>query len=296
MSVWQGICPPKIEIFMWQLLKGRIMVRDVMYQFGFQPGLNLSCPLCNRATETIDHLFIHCSWTWKLLSSCLNWWEVSQCPNNSLVNWFQSGFSLCPSSNCGRAWRSCFFSVLWSTWEARNQLVFKGKEANSVYYTDLAKFRVAWWYKHYGKGSSESITSILLNLKDVCIDQVLKKNHNSDNWIPPAVGALKFNVDGSARGKPGAAGVGGVLRDSNGNVLCKFSAHIGVQDSNAAEITAIHKACSLCVSNAALLGKDIVIVSDSKVAVSWVNNVSFGNLSLLRLRDLRDSLFLGHPW
>ncbi|KAK3205589.1 hypothetical protein Dsin_019635 [Dipteronia sinensis] len=36
------------------------------------------------------------------------------------------------------------------------------------------------------------------------------------DWIPPTSDRLKFNVDGSARGKPGPTGVGGVLRDSTG--------------------------------------------------------------------------------
>ena len=31
-----------------------------------------------------------------------------------------------------------------------------------------------------------------------------------------------FNVDGSSKGKPGPVGMGGVLRDSNGKVLCMF--------------------------------------------------------------------------
>ena len=39
--VWQGICPLKVEIFSWQLLRGRIMVSRVMTNFGFCP--NSSC-------------------------------------------------------------------------------------------------------------------------------------------------------------------------------------------------------------------------------------------------------------
>ena len=31
--VWQGIFPSKIEIFTWQLLKGRILVKDVLQKF-----------------------------------------------------------------------------------------------------------------------------------------------------------------------------------------------------------------------------------------------------------------------
>ncbi|KAK3211993.1 hypothetical protein Dsin_016699 [Dipteronia sinensis] len=31
--IWQGICPQKIEVFVWQLIKGRIMVKEYMEHF-----------------------------------------------------------------------------------------------------------------------------------------------------------------------------------------------------------------------------------------------------------------------
>ena len=44
------------------------------------------------------------------------------------------------------------------------------------------------------------------------------------------------------------------------------------------ELIAIYKACSLCVMNPSLLGKSIVIVSDSLVAVNWINSDNFKSL------------------
>ena len=88
------------------------------------------------------------------------------------------------------------------------------------------------------------------------------------------------------------------MRDSNGKVLFKFSSYIGVQDPNSAEILAIHKACSLYDSNSSFIGKDIIIVSVSKVAVSWINNDSFGSLNHLRMiYDIRAMLsYLGRTF
>ncbi|KAL4347296.1 hypothetical protein GQ457_17G024020 [Hibiscus cannabinus] len=78
---------------------------------------------------------------------------------------------------------------------------------------------------------------------------------------PPPCGVLKFNVDGSTRGKPGPASCGGVLRDDHGQILALFSGPLGVLESNDAEIRAI---CH------ALLLLRVFIESDSLVAVSWV--------------------------
>ncbi|KAK3206879.1 hypothetical protein Dsin_020925 [Dipteronia sinensis] len=112
---------------------------------------------------------------------------------------------------------------------------------------------VAWWFKHFGKGSSEPPTSYLLNLKECCCKVKKAKKSKLKDWIPHDLNTLKFNVDGSARGSPGPAGMGGVLRDSNGKVLFLFSSYVGNQDAGTAEIMAIHRPCDLCYNNEHLI-------------------------------------------
>ena len=58
----------------------------------------------------------------------------------------------------------------------------------------------------------------------------------------PSPGVFKFNVDGAVRGKLGMAEIGGVLRNSRGEVLFMFSKHVGVCDSIEAEVLAILEA------------------------------------------------------
>ncbi|KAI9154314.1 hypothetical protein LWI28_024255 [Acer negundo] len=41
------------------------------------------------------------------------------------------------------------------------------------------------------------------------------------------------------------------------------------------------EATSLCSSNSLMYGWEIVFVSDSKVAISWINDVGFGNLKFV---------------
>lgn len=50
------------------------------------------------------------------------------------------------------------------------------------------------------------------------------------------MGALNFNVDGASRGKPGPAGIGGVLRNNDGIVLALFSKPMGSMESNKADL------------------------------------------------------------
>ncbi|XVE82081.1 hypothetical protein DITRI_Ditri15bG0118000 [Diplodiscus trichospermus] len=59
------------------------------------------------------------------------------------------------------------------------------------------------------------------------------------SWVQPPSGVMKFNVDGSMVGKPGPAGIGGVLKDDKGNQKIVFSKSVGVTNSNEAEMLAV---------------------------------------------------------
>ncbi|KAK2636977.1 hypothetical protein Ddye_031769 [Dipteronia dyeriana] len=58
--VWLGVCPPKIEIFVWQLLHGRTLVKVVLNRFGFRDAITAeffaiarACELCLSKPELV---------------------------------------------------------------------------------------------------------------------------------------------------------------------------------------------------------------------------------------------------
>ncbi|KAK2653362.1 hypothetical protein Ddye_013218 [Dipteronia dyeriana] len=73
---WQGICPLKIEIFAWQLLKGRILVKEVLFSFGLQQVVCTDCPLCGGGGESIDHLILHCVRVNEIWRIFMGWWGL----------------------------------------------------------------------------------------------------------------------------------------------------------------------------------------------------------------------------
>ena len=195
------------------------------------------------------------------------WWGVYWCANKSLLDWALGWFDLCPKTRQGRAWNSLFFATVWTIWDSRNQVVFKNSEQGVAQAVDMIKFRVAWWFKYHGKGCSDSINVLLQNIAERCTDSKPLKAVSKGDWTPPSHGALKLNVDGLARGCPGSAGIGRVLRDHCGKVLGSFSKNMGIADANTTEIIVIHQACVLCASSQIMDGKEITIISDSKTAV-----------------------------
>ncbi|KAK2654735.1 hypothetical protein Ddye_014591 [Dipteronia dyeriana] len=78
-----------------------------------------------------------------------------------------------------------------------------------------------------------------------------------------------------------------------GLMLGMFSLYVGNGDSRKAEMLAILKAISLCAHSAALIGKEIDIVSNSAEAVSWVNAAGVGNLAFMNIiQEIQQFLFI----
>ncbi|XWS48374.1 hypothetical protein CRYUN_Cryun13aG0071000 [Craigia yunnanensis] len=68
-------------------------------------------------------------------------------------------------------------------------------------------------------------------------------------WNVTPSDSLKFNIDGSSRGKLGPVGIGGVLRDNTAAIKLVFSKAIGVANSNVAELLAVREALSVYTSS-----------------------------------------------
>ncbi|MGA7435647.1 MAG: ribonuclease HI family protein [Solirubrobacterales bacterium] len=78
---------------------------------------------------------------------------------------------------------------------------------------------------------------------------------------------MTVNVDGGARGNPGPAAVGVVVRDQDGGVLLERAERIGDATNNVAE----YKALILGIRTARELGADqVALVGDSELIVKQV--------------------------
>jgi ribonuclease HI len=87
---------------------------------------------------------------------------------------------------------------------------------------------------------------------------------------PPAAAAGKLvaYVDGAARGNPGKAGAGVVIRDASDNVIEKQSLFLGEATNNTAE----YKALLLALRRARELGASALqVYSDSELLVHQIN-------------------------
>ncbi|KAL4366278.1 hypothetical protein GQ457_05G030610 [Hibiscus cannabinus] len=126
----------------------------------------------------------------------------------------------------------------------------------------------------YGYHSNNLLPVDFYRLPNQCVFS--KEPHSRKergSWAAPPIGCLKFNVDAAVCGSFGAAGIGGILRNSGGLPLFKFAESVVYSDPTGAELKAILKACQLFLYSEWRSEGSLIIESDSLLAVNWINNV-----------------------
>eukprot|EP00268_Persea_americana_P068029 TRINITY_DN9427_c0_g3_i1.p1 TRINITY_DN9427_c0_g3~~TRINITY_DN9427_c0_g3_i1.p1 ORF type:complete len:256 (+),score=22.30 TRINITY_DN9427_c0_g3_i1:1157-1924(+) len=197
--------------------------------------------MCQKEDESVNHLFLHCEvaasiWV-HFLQRCGVSWTCPEKITEAAESWLGDYFVGCVHS----LWRMLLSAILWSIWKERNNRIFKGTFSSLSNLVDLITMRIAGWALIRKEFSNFSIDDITVNW-EACMGCGPSKMRIYVHWSPSPIGMLKFNVDGAARGKPGPASIGGVLRNSRGEVLFMFSKSVGVCDSNKAEVLAILEA------------------------------------------------------
>jgi ribonuclease HI len=81
------------------------------------------------------------------------------------------------------------------------------------------------------------------------------------------VSKVTVNVDGGARGNPGPAAIGVLLRDSEGEVLEKVGERIGEATNNVAEYRALLRGIELAEEHGA---SELELIGDSELVVRQV--------------------------
>ncbi|KAK3212212.1 hypothetical protein Dsin_016918 [Dipteronia sinensis] len=294
--LWTGVVPPKVDLFLLDIGQSKGTGREPGAKVDWGLIGSQMCPFCMQTVETIDNLFLRCNWTWVLWSNCFNWWGIETCMTEKMRSWMDGWMFLCPAASSGRVWKVAFHAICWTIWETRNAVVFNHGEVDSIKAVEMVRWRVACWFKNCGPGSTLSLAIMMMDLKIGCRDVIKKNRLVKSSWRPPREGEIKFNVDGSSRGNPGLSGIGRILRNCVGDIICMFTSFIGCGTSTAAEVAAILKACQCCESVQCPTYVNVIIESNSKSAVSWVNGVGVGNIQFLEsLLEIKDVLHRLNP-
>ena len=111
--VWVGLAPPKVEVFCWQLMRGRIATKKQLARKGLVNWNAAVCTFCKSDRESISHLFFSCFFSWKIWMHCCSIWGLNlvlhQEPVAVLLAWQQA----LPNKCSTEVWNMSFFTIIW---------------------------------------------------------------------------------------------------------------------------------------------------------------------------------------
>nr|XP_029148271.1 uncharacterized protein LOC112742312 [Arachis hypogaea] len=64
-TVWKGLVPPRVELFIWFALTGRINTKERLSRLRVVNQDDVACVLCNEGVESGYHLFLGCGFSWQ---------------------------------------------------------------------------------------------------------------------------------------------------------------------------------------------------------------------------------------
>ena len=121
--IWISCAQPKISIFAWEALRGRVLTLDRLQKKGW--ALANRCFLCQKCGESIDHLLLHCERTREVLMLLFSFFEVSWVFSYSVKEILLGWRGSFVGKKRKVAWQLGPLCLFWIIWKARNSIAFK---------------------------------------------------------------------------------------------------------------------------------------------------------------------------
>ncbi|GMI76797.1 hypothetical protein HRI_001349000 [Hibiscus trionum] len=271
--VWLGLAPPKIEIFVWQAVWGRLPVKSELRKRGSTNLTNACCPLCNGAPETIRHLFIECTQVWKLWGIFCAMAGIAMVLPGDIKSLMESWVDL--KETLRMEWLLMVpFAVLWSIWLMRNEIIFSKKSFDGVQLSSIIKLRLTFWYKAKFPDYPIPFEALVADFSLVSSWAMKKVVANPTmTWLPPPPGFLKLNTDG-AMSTDLRCDIGCILRNDKGLILWQLSSSSESSPPACVELEAMCVGLSYFYNSGWEKRFRLILESDCKEAVDWCKNFS----------------------
>ncbi|XP_021743462.1 uncharacterized protein LOC110709552 [Chenopodium quinoa] len=134
--IWKLDIPPKLQIFLWQIMHNSVGVRDTLYKKKIIPFNH--CSFCCTYPESHDHLFLTGDrakeiWNHVLTQS----WLPGALPPIDLITTLST---LRKNTSLRK-----FIILLWSIWKERNSIIFKNETFDIPRTFHRAQFAFKEW-------------------------------------------------------------------------------------------------------------------------------------------------------
>eukprot|EP00253_Pinus_taeda_P035640 PITA_35640 len=283
-AAWRTECLPKVKLFNWTLLHGKILTAENLRKKGIH-GPSICC-MCREAEESSNHLFIECPFArscWNLITSPL---ITGDLPNQITLlqkSWEKSFPQSNKSKNLAkRMWNSIPSNLCWQIWIARNKCIFNNKkpsisstlaktialisetiEENGITQADseLTDASVKEWMSKF---NYETRTQNNPSIGKGNLDWKLRGTKEEvNNWIQKQRRPT-LHFDGASKNNPGQAGAGGIIKDSQGKTIVTYEWGLGSMSNNKAEAYSLLLGTSIArnlgLQNPLIMGDSAIII------------------------------------
>ncbi|KAK8606864.1 hypothetical protein V6N13_052617 [Hibiscus sabdariffa] len=250
-KLWGLNLPAKCKIFFWRLLNNFLPTfANLQYK---RVQVRNTCPLCEFAAESTDHLLFLCPFIKQVLSSV----GLPHPPANhssfykdAFAGWFV---------NSNAKQQMLLVITYWAIWHARNKLIYEGSLCSIP-------------------TTSTFIQAFILETESLAGISTLKPVPKKVKWFPPDSSTIKLNFDAAFNNSTNTSVSGIVARNSQGLVLaaCTFP-HSAVADAFSAEALA----CESAVTFASDLGFRSVQVEGDSLSIIKKFNAATMDRSLI---------------
>ncbi|XP_072084393.1 uncharacterized protein [Arachis hypogaea] len=129
-SLWKGFVPPKIELFGWFVLVGRVNTKERLIKLGVNIQSDTTCVLCTKEIKSAEHLFLQCEVTWQVWCNCVRSFRREWVIPGTVKDLFESWRDMHNRQQGQKVWMTAFFAVIWNIWLKRNAQIFNNTRAS----------------------------------------------------------------------------------------------------------------------------------------------------------------------
>ena len=129
-SLWKTKVPPRVAFFTWTAVLGKLPTIDNLRKRGMV--LVNRCCMCKAATESDDHLFLHCPLAKDLWDTALSLFGVSRVMPRQVRGMFDCWTRGLIRHQYSLIWKALPHRLMWCLWQERNLRSFEDVESGSL--------------------------------------------------------------------------------------------------------------------------------------------------------------------
>lgn len=265
--VWHSCLPKFMAVTMWKGLNNALSVDDRIRKVGLPIVSRCNCSV-QGSYEDLSHALAEGKFARLIWMKCASqlgmsirggsWREI-------IAGWFNRAKK---STKMGNLMGLLPSIITWRLWTRRCKARMDGIEES----VDIVWRSIKYWVAK--NGEKLKVGNILTRRDEMILNELGIPSQASNQkqlqivrWCRPSAGRYKINSDGSSRGNPGSTGAGGLIQDSNGNLVIAFSIFLGYGNSSFAEFLAAFHGLKIAK------GMDLTLIDlelDSTIVVNWL--------------------------